>query len=267
MSVHYVKFRANSLAGNGEFYMFLPEKQVPPFMIGNPNYNHPPKTLILLHGYSGDCTDWLYGAPVQDYALKYNLAIVMPTGGLNFYLDRPQTGRQYCKFIGEDLINYLRDTYGIAKTREDTFIGGVSMGGFGAFHTALTYPDKFFGLMGLSSALIIHQLKDFYEGMNNPMSNYAYYVDTFGDLKLVEESDANPEVLFVRNKEKGIKNPKIFMACGTEDFLYKENLVMKEFLEKENADFKYVEGPGMHDWKFWIPRSEEGIIYLLKGEE
>ena len=266
MSVHFVKFRANSLAGNGEFYMFLPDKQIPPFMMGNPNYNRPLKTLILLHGYSGDATDWLYGAPVQDYALRYNLAIVMPTGGLNFYLDLPQTGRQYCKFIGEDLINYLRDTYGIAKSREDTFIGGVSMGGFGAFHTALTYPDRFFGLMGLSSALIIHQLKTFTKGMNNPMCNYEYYVDTFGDLQLAEESDNNPEVLYKKIKGEGKQIPKIFMACGTEDFLYKENLVMKQFLEKENADFKYVEGPGMHDWHFWIPRSEEGIIYLLKGE-
>ena len=57
------------------------------------------------------------------------------------------------------------------------------------------------------------------------------------------------------------------MACGTEDFLYKDNLVMKQFLEKQNADFKYVEGPGMHDWKFWIPSSEEGIKYLLGGNK
>lgn len=267
MAIHNVKFRANSLCGNGEFYMFLPDKEIPPFMMDNPNYKRPVKTLILLHGFSGDCTDWLYNAPCLEYSLKYNLAIVLPTGGLNFYLDQKATGKQYCKFIGEDLINYLRDTYGLAKTREDTFIGGLSMGGFGAFHTALTYPEKFFGLMSLSGALIIHELKDIKKNNGNMMANYEYYVDTFGDLDKVEESDANPEVLFIRNKEKGIENPKIYMACGTEDFLYHNNQIMKQFLENEKYDFKYEEGPGVHDWHFWIPYSEKGIEYLLGGNE
>lgn len=267
MAIHHVKFRANSLCGNGEFYMFLPDKEIPPFLKDNPHYSRPAKTLILLHGFSGDCTDWLYSAPVQDYSLRYNLAIVMPTGGLNFYLDKKETGRQYCRFIGEDLINYLRNTYGLAKDKDDTFIGGVSMGGFGAFHTALTYPDRFFGLMALSSALIIHQLKDMKPDMPEIMANYEYYVDTFGDLSIAEESDHNPEVLYIRNKESGIQNPRIFMACGTEDFLYKENIAMKSFLESQDADFRYIEGPGMHDWRFWIPSSEQGIEYLLGGEE
>ena len=263
MAIQYVKFRANSLASNGEFYIFLPDKDVPPFMKTNPHYNRPAKTLILLHGFSADCTDWLYGAPVQDYALKYNLAIVMPSGHQFFYLDQKATGRQYCKFIGEDLIKYLRDTYSLAMNKEDTLIGGVSMGGFGAIHTALTYPNTFGGVIALSSALIIHQLKEIDQGFNTGMANYEYYVDVFGDLKKAHESQANPEVLFIQNKTNNIQNPPIFMACGTEDFLYKENIRMKEFLEQQNADFKFVEGPGQHNWQFWIPRSEEGINYFL----
>lgn len=267
MALQHVRFRANSLARNGEFYLFLPDKDIPPFMMGNPHYNRPVKTLILLHGYSGDCTDWTFNAPVQDYSMKYNLAIVIPTGGLNFYLDKKETGRQYCKFIGEDLIKYLRDTYGLALTKEDTYIGGLSMGGFGALHTGFAYPETFSGVIALSSALIIHQLKDMKPNMQDPvMANYEYYVDTFGDLSKAEESDNNPEILFKKNKENNISNPKIFMACGTEDFLYKNNVDMKEFLEKENAELKYVEGPGIHNWDFWIPRCEEGIKYLLEGE-
>lgn len=268
MAIHYVRFRANSLASNGEFYLLLPDKQIPPFLANNPHYQRPVKTLILLHGYSGDCTDWLYNAPVQDYMFKYNLAIVMPTGGLNFYIDKKETGRQYCKFIGEDLVNYLRDTYGLCKNREDTLIGGLSMGGFGAFHTGFAYPDRFSSIIALSSALIIHKLKDMKPDMADPvMANYEYYVDTFGDLSKAEEADCNPEVLFLRNKENGIENPRVFMACGKQDFLYQDNLAMKQFLEKENADFKYVEGDGIHNWDFWIPRSEEGIKYFLeKGE-
>ncbi|MBR4122396.1 MAG: hypothetical protein IKR06_03805, partial [Erysipelotrichaceae bacterium] len=114
MSTLFVRFRAESLACNGEFYMHLPPKTVPFFMKDNPYYQRETKTLILLHGYSGDSTDWLYNSAAADFSLKYNLAVVMPSGGIGFYVDKKATGHRYCKFIGEDLIAYLRETFGLA---------------------------------------------------------------------------------------------------------------------------------------------------------
>ena len=157
MATHFVRFRSQALARNGEFYIHLPEKpeNLPFFLKDNPYYQRPAKTLILLHGYSGDCTDWLYNSPAAEYSMKYNLAVVMPSGGLNFYVDRPATGRQHCRFIGEDLIKYLRDTFNLCQNREDTLIGGLSMGGFGALHTGLMYPETFGGIIALSSTWLI----------------------------------------------------------------------------------------------------------------
>ncbi|MBQ6559955.1 MAG: acetylesterase [Erysipelotrichaceae bacterium] len=265
MSTHYVKFRSNALARNGEFYVHLAEKNMPEFMIANnPYYKRKAKTIILLHGYSGDCTDWLYNSNAADFCLKYNLNVVMPSGGLDFYLDKKATGHHYCEFIGEDLVSYLRDTFNIALSKEDTLIGGLSMGGFGSLHTGLTYPETFGGIMALSSALIIYHLKDMKPDMKDPvMANYEYYVNAFGDLDKAEQSDQNPEVLYLKNKEKGITNPKIFMACGTEDFLLEPNHRMRDFFQDQKADFTYVEGPGIHDWNFWTPHAYKGIEYLL----
>ena len=265
MSTLFVKFRSNALARNGEFYIHLVDKGIPEFLVqGNPYYKRKPKTIILLHGYSGDCTDWLYNSAAADFLLKYNLNVVMPSGGLDFYLDKEATGHQYCRFIGEDLVNYLRDTFHIALKKEDTLIGGLSMGGFGALHTGLMYPETFGGIMALSSALIIYGLKHMKPDMKDPvMANYAYYVNAFGDLSKAEKSDHNPEVLFKKNVKNGVKNPKIFMACGTEDFLLQPNRKMRDFLVKQKADLKYVEGPGMHNWDFWTPHAYEGIEYLL----
>ena len=143
-------------------------------------------------------------------------------------------------------------------------IGGLSMGGFGALHTGLKYPETFGGIMALSSALIIYHLKDMKPDMKDPvMANYEYYVNAFGDLQKAERSDHNPEVLFKRNKKNGIKNPKIYMACGTEDFLLEPNHMLRDFLKKQKADFLYEEGPGIHDWNFWTPHAYTGIEYLL----
>ena len=249
----------------GEFWMHLPEKNPPvlPFLPPNPNYDRPARTLILLHGFSSDAQEWLFSSPAAQLSFQYNLAVVIPTGGMNFYLDLPATGQKYQSFIGLDLVNYLRDTFGLAMNREDTFIGGLSMGGFGAMHTAFAYPERFSKVMALSSALIIDELKDMDPAQGNPVANYAYYVHTFGDLKTAKERDCNPQILYRKLKDAGGPLPQIYMACGTEDFLLGPNRAMRDFLRSEGADLRYEEGPGTHDWNFWYPRSLEGMEWLL----
>lgn len=266
MSNIHVSFWTPALGRPAEFYLIKPDKFLPPFLADNPHYKRPTKTLILLHGYSGDCCDWLYNGGASSLSMQYNLAVVMPTGGVSFYVDQEATGHKYCTLIGQDLVDYLRDTFGLAQAPEDTWIGGNSMGGFGALHTALAYPDRFGGVMALSSALIIHQLPKMAPGTGNPMANFAYYAATFGDLKTAEERDCNPEVLYKKAAAEGKPLPRIYMACGTEDFLLAENRNMRDFLAEQKADFIYKEGPGVHDWSFWIPRSQEGIRWLLKEE-
>ena len=264
MSTLHVRFRAESLARNGEFYMHLPPKDVPFFMKGNPYYKRKTKTLILLHGYSGDSTDWLYNSAAAEFSMRYNLAVVMPNGDISFYVDKEATGHKYAHFIGEDLIKYLQDTFGLAKKKEDTLIAGVSMGGFGALHTGLMFPKTFGGIIALSSALIVGGLKNMKKDMPDPvMANYEYYTDTFGDLRKAEKSDHNPEVLFKNNIRNGIANPRIYMACGLQDFLLEPNRKMRDFLKKQKADFFYEEEDGVHDWAFWTPHAFKGIEYLL----
>ena len=266
MSTLHISFYALALARPAEFCMVKPDKALPPFLAGNPHYKRPTKTLILLHGFSGDCHDWLYNGGASMLSMQYNLAVVMPTGGISFYLDREATGHKYCTLVGQELVDYLRDTFGLAMNREDTWIGGNSMGGFGALHTALAYPDRFGGVMALSSALIIHQLPLMEPGKGNPMANFEYYAETFGDLKTAEIRDCNPELLYKNAATEGKPLPRIYMACGTEDFLLTENRKLRDFLTEQKADFVYKEGPGVHDWSFWIPRSQEGIRWLLHEE-
>ncbi|MBR0355743.1 MAG: acetylesterase [Oscillospiraceae bacterium] len=267
MSTLQVTFRSPSLVSPGEFWLHLPEKHMPdlPFLPHNPNYDRPARTLILLHGFSGNCQDFLLNSVASEISFMYNMAVVMPSGGLNFFLDLPATGQKYMSFIGEDLINYLRETFGLAATREDTYIGGASMGGFGAMHTAFAYPERFGGVVAISSALIIDELKDMKPGYmdKNVMANYDYYVHTFGDLQTAKERDVNPEVLYRKLKAEGKPLPRIYMACGTEDFLLQHNRDMRDFLRAENADMRYEEGPGVHTWSFWNPRTVEGLQWLL----
>ena len=260
-----MRFYSEAQMGQVNISYVIPN-DIPPIMVGdNPYYKRPMKTLYLLHGISGNDSDWEYTGIAEDVAGMYNLAVIMITAGNNFYLDRAATGCQYGTFAGKEVVEYTRKLFGLSDKREDTLIGGLSMGGFGALHTALAYPETFGGVVALSSALVIHDIAGIKPGYKNEIANYEYYNMVFGDLDKVEQSDANPEVLYTRLKEQGADIPPIYMAIGTEDFLYPTNQVMKKFLEDNKANFKYEEGPGIHDWKFWNTYIVKGVEWVLKN--
>lgn len=245
MAYFTVRLFANSLRRRTTFEMFIPNdirEDIP-----HEEKKSKIKTLFLLHGYTGDAGNW-----VPEYiADKYNFAIVMPTGENAFWLDGISTGHNYCTFLGEELVGYVRKTFGLAMTAEETCIMGLSMGGFGALHTAFRYPDVFGKTAALSSALIVHGIAGMKPGGQDGLANYEYYRECFGDLDKVLESDNNPEVLVKKLKDQGKKIPEIFISCGTEDFLLENNRQFHGFLNENGIDHTYIESAGGHDMEFW----------------
>ena len=217
------------------------------------------KALFLLHGYTGKSENWVpEGLPE-----KYNFAIVMPTAENSFYLNGEATGSAYQTLVGEEIVDYVRRTFRLAAGPEDTYIAGLSMGGFGALHTGLAYPDRFGKICALSSALIVHEVSRMKPGAGNGVANYAYYASCFGDPATAAERDVNPEVLAHKLKAAGAKIPEIFMACGTEDFLIENNREMHRFLEKEGIDHLYYESKGVHDMVFWREYIAKGVEWMF----
>lgn len=252
----------NSLCRPSSFKMIIPNdvRQGVP-TDDSPYQKRGMKTLFLLHGYTGAAENWV----PEELAQKYNFAIVMPNGENGFYLNGLSTGHAFQTLVGEELVDYVRRTFGLAKTPEDTCIMGLSMGGFGALHTVLAYPETFGKAVALSSALIVHDIAHMKEGEDNGMANYAYYHECFGDLETVEESDNNPETLIKKLKAAGKKLPEIYMACGTEDFLIENNRAFHRFLTEENVPHEYSERPGIHDMVFWSG-SVPGAVEWMFGK-
>lgn len=264
MALIQTDFYSKSLSKVCNFNVVIPNDIMPEMVIGNEFYSRGMKTLYLLHGYSGNGKDWLLGSNVQEMAMKYNLAIIMPCGDNSFYLDGKGTGKAYCRFVGDELIEYTRKTFGISDKKEDTFIGGLSMGGFGALHTGLFYPDTFHKIIALSSALIIHNIEHMKEDAKDEIADYYYYSSVFGDLDHLESSINNPEYLIRRLKKEGKAIPQIYMACGSEDFLIEPNRAFHSFLQQEKVDVQYFESEGIHDWTFWNQYLEPSIKWMLK---
>jgi putative tributyrin esterase len=222
------------------------------------------KSLYLLHGFSGTFSDWLTGSNIQELSLEHKIAVFMPSCGNNFYLDDMERSELYQQFAGEELVEMTRLLFPLSHKREDTFIGGLSMGGFGAIHTGFAYPETFGRIIALSSALIIHNIAGISADFKDHVADYNYYRAVFGDLNHLVESTNNPETLLDMLLHDKKKVPKIFMACGTEDFLIKENRAFHDFLNSRNIDHTYFESTGIHNWAFWNEYIGKAVKWLAE---
>ena len=222
----------------------------------------PFKTLYLLHGIFGNYTDWVSGTRIQRWAMDRNLAVVMPSGDNHFYVDCEATGEMYGKFIGEELVQTTRNIFPLSHERKDTFIAGLSMGGYGAVINGLKYHDTFGYVASLSGGFILDKVIQSDNSAPIPTGRRSYYECIFGDLDKLIGSDKDYKALITKLKDKKQAIPKMFMACGVNDFLLQQNRDYRDFLKKNDVDVTYIEAPGAHEWDFWDTHIQDVLDWL-----
>ena len=102
----------------------------------------PAKVLYLLHGLSDDCSKWTRFTAIERKINGRNLAVVMPEVQRSFYTDM-KYGLNYFTYIAYELPKLCQAMFNVSDKREDNFVAGLSMGGYGALKTALTRTDLF----------------------------------------------------------------------------------------------------------------------------
>ncbi len=214
-------------------------------------------TLYLLHGMSDDHTIWQRRTNIERYVADKNLAVVMPSTHLAWYTDTAY-GLNYLTYISEELPRICRGFFrGMSDKREDTFIAGLSMGGYGAWKAALTHPETFSHAASLSGALDMVSRMAQRKTLGTKASE-AYWSGIFGDLDKLENSPHDLLHLAAECKKNGLA-PKLFQCCGTEDALYGLNDAARKGIQKLGLELTYEEGPGDHNWAYW----DENIQHVL----
>ncbi|GHU15751.1 alpha-xylosidase [Spirochaetia bacterium] len=259
MAIFQIDFFAKTLKRKVQMAAVIP-MDVPPGMA--PNFPDVFKPVFLLHGYSGNHNDWLCSAPLQELALQHGLAFIMPDGENNFYLNDPIREAMYEDFICDELPAFCRKLFPISCKPAETTVGGLSMGGFGAIHSGLSHPEIFGNIIALSSALITDEVSKMKEGQGNQVASYDYYRHVFGSPENLSGSHNDPKALAEELNRKTQSAPNIYIACGTEDFLIKENRDFHKCLQSLNIKHEYVEGPGVHDWVFWNTYLVKALTWL-----
>lgn len=230
--------------------VILPSDKIPyPGMKVREDKPYP--TLYLLHGVFGNYTDWVCNTAIQALAEEKDLAVVMPSGDNMFYVDQPAGNNYYGEFVGQELVELTRKMFPLSHKREDTFIAGLSMGGYGALRNGLKYHETFGYIAALSAAMILDGIEERTDEAPFLLEKRSFAESIFGDLSKVREGDMDPRWTAAALQREGAELPQIYMACGTSDGLLEANRSLKAVLESCGAHVTYEEGKGGHEWDFW----------------
>lgn len=223
----------------------------------------PFKTLFLLHGISGNHADWISETRIRNWAESHGIAVVMPSGYNAFYLDQPEVHNYYGRFVGQELVEVARRMFPLSCRREDTFIGGISMGAYGALRNGLKYCETFGAIVSLSSAMIINNFDQVISSDGLFFLSRDFLEHTFGDLSHVRDSDKDPARLAADLVYCDRPRPRIFMTCGDQDPLAEANRMLAGRMRDTGLDVTYDEMHGGHDWDFWNAALPKGLNWLL----
>ena len=221
--------------------------------------NYP--VLYLLHGLGDSYEHWCSCTSIEQYVENTGIAVIMPDGSTNWYTDMKK-GERWRAFIGEELPAVCHELFPQLSTkREDTYIGGVSMGGYGAYALALTYPERYGAACGFSGAYtpfgdsIVTQL-------------ISHWTDVFGEQEEWLKSKNDLVYLSEQLISSGRPLPKLWMWCGFKDFLYRHSTDMRDHLQNIGwPDFHYEESEGDHSWIYWNMKSIPMLEWILEDRK
>lgn len=213
-------------------------------------------TLYLLHGLSEDHTGWHRQTGIERYAESVSLAVVMPAVHRSFYADM-QYGYKYWTFVSEELPALARSFFPLSWAREDNFVAGASMGGYGAFKLALSHPDQYVAAASLAGALDL--VTRFTKEDDDHQADVRI---VFDGPELIAGSSNDLLHLAKQVSESGGAKPLLYQCCGTKDPLYQNNLGFKRTVDSLGLDVFYEEGPGGHTWEYWDQQISKVIQWL-----
>lgn len=266
MALATITFPSCSLRRSVSFKAVIPNELN--FMPGSkPDFvKEPMRTLYMLHGYSGDCNDYLLFTTLFDLCRTYNLAVIFPSGENSFYLDDEDKGEMFGEYIGKELVDFTRSLFHLSDRREDTYIGGLSMGGYGAMINGLCFSDTFSKIISFSGAFIELNLADAGTYVTDEVSDEKYQKRVFGDPKELRNSTKDPRCCMERLLAEGKEIPGIYQCCGSEDFLIEPNRRLHAFMEEKRIPHLYREGNGNHEWEYWLKHLEPALEWLSAGD-
>ncbi len=209
------------------------------------------QTMWLLHGFSGDDSDYIHFSNIARFAEDNKLAVIMPPAFNAGYTDIPD-GAKHMRFVADEIYAMCRAMFPLSLQREDNIIAGLSMGGAGAMKIALARPEQYGKVLCMSGASLDIGTPE--PGRPAPPADdsgvYAPGGFSGADMRV-----GGPNDVF-HQAEKNVREkkplPRFFLTCGDQDFMLENMRTARDRLKALGYDVFWEKAPGYgHEWDFW----------------
>ncbi|MGN1343058.1 MAG: alpha/beta hydrolase [Traorella sp.] len=222
-----------------DFTLILPSLTFPEEKTNDKLLTHahkPYPVLYLLHGYGNNHMTWNGYTRIELFCEERKMAVVMFSADNKMYLDHGNDDN-YFSFMDE-LQEFVENNFNVSTRKEDRYIAGLSMGGYGTLLHGLTHPEKY-------------QAMGIFSGLTSPQ-----------DKKMIQPSTLLKKLI---KEKKEICD--MYITIGDQDFLCPMNQKFDKLLTryKVKHTFEIVEGYA-HEWRFWDMKVEEFLDWIKRSD-
>lgn len=189
--------------------------------------------LVFLHGAGGSNESFLANRAVLSSLTRLGAeapVVAFPDGETSWWHDR-ESG-EWERYVMREVIPTVRRRFDTDSHR--VAVGGISMGGYGAYHLGLRHPGRFCAVGGHSAGLWLDESEEF-EGAFDNRADY----------------ERNDVLAAVRTDPDAFGDTRIWNDYGDEDWFVAGNAAFVSALRSGGADLTAHVWPGGHDNAYW----------------
>ena len=217
----------------------------------NPTDSFP--SVYVLHGASGDYSNWPKKKNLEQVATQYGVVMICPDGQDSWYFDSPIDPKmQFETFISRELVADVDSHYRTFRSAKMRAITGLSMGGHGALWNAFRHPDVWGSCGSMSGGVDITKFTDRWH-IKARLGNYEDNPERWHQHAVVN---------LVPSIQPG---QNIIIDDGADDFFYQVNGNLHEALLKAKIPHDFTIRPGAHSWKYWINALDYHMLFFSKA--
>ncbi len=211
-----------------------------------PSHTLPHKypVLYLLHGHGNDYLCWHRFTSMERLAEERRIAVVTCSVGNKAYMNAAY-GENYFDFIAYELPEFIGANFPVSTKPQDSYVAGLSMGGYGAMVHGFTRPDAFAAIGAFSPGI------------------------RFGSGDLGHDFPETTDLYTLVGEALGRKAalPKLFLCCGQNDFLYQDVCNFHDMLLEKGLAHRWDDVPDFeHEWKFWDIELEAFLDWIPRSD-
>ena len=214
------------------------------------DHNQKYKAIYILHGGCEDNSTWLALSNIYLLTRDLDTFVIMPSAYNSSWVDTDYS-LKIQTYISEELPAKMEKLFPISSKREDRFIMGESMGGYGTWYTAFLHPENYCKAVVLSG------------------SGYILASNPSG---LIGTGAKSLDVLAKQVNDTCNEIPEFYCMCGNEDPRVEDRRKFEAFITENcpNIKMKTEYWTGKHDFYYWnqaIPKALHFFGFIFNQDK